>query len=98
MRITIIERQYKQATVYIVVGAQIMALPDEPPALQVLLDDLHDDSFLKGDLILPLAGVWLHRHILLLCRATERAWEHKRLTSVAYLLHCFNNKTLLKQM
>lgn len=77
MRITIIERQYKQATVYIVVGAQIMALPDEPPALQVLLDDLHDDSFLKGDLILPLAGVWLHRHILLLCRATERTWEHR---------------------
>lgn len=43
--------------------------PDEPPALQVLLDDLHGDPFLKGDFILPLTGVRLYRHIFLLWRS-----------------------------
>lgn len=40
--------------------------PDKPPALQVLLDDLHGDPFLKADFILPLTGVRLYRHIFLL--------------------------------
>lgn len=31
--------------------------PDEPPALQVLLDDLHGDPFIKADFVLPLTGV-----------------------------------------
>lgn len=40
--------------------------PDKPPALQVLLDDLHGDPFLKADFILPLTGVRLCCHIFLL--------------------------------
>lgn len=40
--------------------------PDKPPALQVLLDDLHGDPFLKADFILPLTGVRLYCHIFLL--------------------------------
>lgn len=40
--------------------------PDEPPALQVLLDDLHGDPFVEADLILSLTRVWLYRHIFLL--------------------------------
>ncbi len=52
--------------------------PDEPPALQVLLDDLHGDPFLKADFILPLTGVRLYRHVFLLWRSRQRGekWEN----------------------
>lgn len=52
--------------------------PDEPPALQVLLDDLHSDPFLKADLILPLTGVGLQRHIFLLCSWSKLKQREKR--------------------
>lgn len=40
--------------------------PDEPPALQVLLDDLHGDPFIKADFVLPLTGVRLYGDIFFL--------------------------------
>lgn len=46
--------------------------PDVPPALQVLLDDLHGDPFLKANFIFPLTGVRLYCHIFLLCRLKEK--------------------------
>lgn len=47
-------------------------LPDKPPAFQVLLNHLHNDSFLKRDFILPLAGVRLHCHVLLFCQEQSK--------------------------
>lgn len=52
--------------------------PNEPPALQVLLDDLHGDPFLKADLVLPLTGVRLQRHVSLLCPGSKRKERQKR--------------------
>lgn len=49
-----------------------LSLPDEPPAFQVLLNHLHNDSLLEGDFVLPLAGVRLHRHVLLFCQEQRK--------------------------
>lgn len=51
--------------------------PNVPPALQVLLDDLHGDPFLKADFILPLAGVRLYCHIFLLWRSKREKDREK---------------------
>lgn len=52
--------------------SQSVCLPDKPPAFQVLLNNLHNDSLLKGDFILPLAGVRLHCHVLLFCQEQSK--------------------------
>ncbi len=41
--------------------------PDLPPSVQVLLKNLQQDTFLKGNLILVLGGVSRHSNVYLLC-------------------------------
>lgn len=66
--------------------------PDKPPAFKILLDDLHDDSFIKADFILPLTGVWLDCYIFLLCIEKEwrTEWLSLMLASLRSATHWFS--------
>lgn len=46
---------------------EVGMVPDFPPALQVLLDHLHDSPFVQVHLILVSCGIRVNNGVLLLC-------------------------------
>lgn len=63
-------------------------VPDEPPSIQGLFDNLQHDSSIKRQFVLSLSLIAVHRLVHLLCKPRKRY-------NVSLMKQISNNSTLL---